>query len=914
MTFPLQPLFRSLVRFPFGRTMMSAALAALLILGVSGPARAQQGSIGGRVADAELGEPLPGVLVELLAPDGRVMRSATTEADGQFRFTGIAPARYSLVFTTIGYETRRLDGVSVRAEPLSLGDVTLVSRAFRLNPVVVTASRTEEKALDAPASVYIVDRRDVEERPATTAVDHVRSIPGVDVVTNGLAQHNVVARGFNNIFSGALFVLTDNRWASVPSLRFNAYNLMPTISDDIERIELVLGPGSALYGPNTSNGVMHILTRSPLETQETAISVMGGEREVFQGSLRHAGLFSENTGYKISGQYFRGRDWHFIDPVEAANREAALAAGADPDTLRIGARDFDAEQFSGEGRLDFRLDDQTTLILSGGFKQIGKSIEMTGIGAAQAEDWRYTYAQARLRRGRLFAQGYVNFSDAGETFLLRDGGLIEDNSLLYVGQIQHGADIGEGERLTYGIDVIRTIPRTDSTINGRNEDRDDITEIGGYVQSETRLGPFVEFVAAFRLDHHDVIDEVVVSPRAAFVFKPAEGHNIRVTYNRAFSQPTTNNLFLDLVSSPTLRGLPFAVRAAGAEKGFTFRRDPTGQPLMRSPFTPEALGGPAQFLPLDVTPFWPAAVQILAQQAQQLGQPLPPQLIQFLLASGPTGAQVESALGKLNATTLQFDPVEDVADVKPIDPTITNTFEVGYKGLAAERLLLGIDVYYSRVEDFIGPLLVETPNVFLDQTSLAAFLGPRLAAIGVPQQLSALIIGGLSRIPLASVTPENTSGEPADILLTYRNLDETIDLWGVDVGGTFLATDFLSFTGTYSFTSDDLFRNVGGISDIALNAPKHKASLAGEYRNERHGLTVELRGRFMDAFPVQSGVYTGRVPSYVLLDGNVAYRLPFSRSTDITLTGVNILDNRHREIVGAPELGRTVFLRLRQAF
>lgn len=946
MTFRLQPLSQSFVRFSLGRVTSCAVVAAFLTLSASARALAQQGSITGRVIDAELAEALPGVLVELLEPGGRVIRSLTTEADGQFRFTAIAPARYSLVFSTIGYETRRLDGVNVRAEPLALGDVTLVSRAFRLNPVVVTASRREEKALDAPASVYTVETREIEERPATTTVDYVRGIPGVDVVSNGLAQHNTVARGFNNIFSGALYVLTDNRWASVPSLRFNAYNLIPTVNDDIERIEFVLGPGSALYGPNVDKGVMHILTRSPLRDQQTFVSVMGGEREIFQGSLRHAGLASENVGYKITGQYFRGREWRFLDPVELENAEAAQPCLADytvtnpacqpfliavdelpprEELERIAVRDFDAENFSGEARLDFKLADETGLILSGGFKQIGSSIELTGIGAAQAKDWRYTYVQARFRHKRLFAQSYINFSDAGDTYILRTGAPITDNSLLYVGQVQHGVDVGERERLTYGVDVIRTIPKTEGTINGRNEDSDDITEVGGYVQSETRLSPAVDFVAALRLDYHDVVDEVVASPRAAFVFKPAEGHNFRVTYNRAFSQPTTVNLFLDILSSPTLGGLPFAIVASGAKDGFRFSRE-CGGLCMHSPFTPPALGGPPQPLPLDVTPFWPAAVQILAAQAARDPRlaNVPPQvvqgLVQFLLANQPNATQVQSIMRRLDRFTGTFVEVQDVPDLKPIDPTITNTIEVGYKGIAAERFLLGVDVYYSIVEDFIGPLDIETPNVFLEPASLTAFLGPRLgAALGplapllaqlglTAEQVAQIIIEGLARVPLGSVTPDNTTGGPADLLLTYKNFEDNLDLWGIDLGATFLATDWLSLTGSYSFASKNFFED----EDVALNAPKHKASLGAEYRNERRGLTVELRGRFVDAFPVQTGEFAGRVPSYVVFDGNLTYRPAFARSTDITVTGLNILDNDHREMVGAPEIGRLLLVRLRQ--
>jgi len=230
-----------------GRWLLCAAAALALLFGVQGLALAQQGAVTGRVTDAESAAPLSGVTVEVTTGVvASAVASTSTDADGQFRLTGIAAGTYSLVFTSIGYETKRVDGVAVSSGAVSVGTVELTSIVFRLNPVVVTASRTQEKALDAPASVYTVESEDIQERTATTPVDHMRTLPGADVVTTGLAQHNVVARGFNNVFSGALFVLTDNRWATVPSLRFNAYNLIPVTSEDIERIEELLGPGSAL--------------------------------------------------------------------------------------------------------------------------------------------------------------------------------------------------------------------------------------------------------------------------------------------------------------------------------------------------------------------------------------------------------------------------------------------------------------------------------------------------------------------------------------------------------------------------------------------------------------------------------------------------------------------------------------------
>jgi len=137
---------------------------------------------------------------------------------------------------------------------------------------VTSVTGRPDKVVDAPAGVTIVTQQAVATRPSLTVVDHIKSVPGLDVSTGGIVQSNVVSRGFNNAFSGTLLTLQDYRFATVPSLRVNVPFLFTNINEDIERVEVVLGPAAALYGPNSSSGVMHIVTRSPFESQGTTVT------------------------------------------------------------------------------------------------------------------------------------------------------------------------------------------------------------------------------------------------------------------------------------------------------------------------------------------------------------------------------------------------------------------------------------------------------------------------------------------------------------------------------------------------------------------------------------------------------------------------------------------------------------------
>ena len=879
-------------------TLFSVAMAISI---PSAVVQAQQGTITGQVTDIETGQPLSGAAVEALGQAGAV---GTNDA-GQFTMS-VAPGTHSIVVTLIGYETTRVDGVGVDAGATADVAISVRSQALLLNPIVVTASRRQEKALDAPASIATVSANEIARVAGTTVADHVRALPGVDAVQTGINQGTLVARGFNNVFSGSLLTIIDNRYARIPSLRFNAYQMFPTTDLDIERIEVALGPGAALYGPNASNGVMHIITSSPIDKQGSSISLAGGERSIFHGQFRTSVSPSESFGMKISGQYFRGNDWEYVDPLEPPN-----------------ARDYFAERYSVDARFDVRFADDGELIFNGGSSTIGNGVEMTGIGASQVKGWGYNFGQARLSKGRLFAQAFLNQTDAGaETFLLRTTQPVVDMSRTMALQFQHGVDVGSWQSFTYGVDWQRTEPRTGGTIFGRNEDDDVIAEVGAYLHSETSLGDKVDIVTAIRVDDHNRLADVNISPRAALVIKPAENQNFRLTFNRAFATPSTTNLFLDIVAAriPVTADIGYNIRALGVPSGgFSFGAQCPGGLMsycMRSPLTP----GP---LPANAALFWDALIQFLPSIDPRLAL-----LIDFLKSPGalPGDPALGTVFRRLDQAAygaggdpfpIDNSPTENIGD---LTSTINNTIEAGYKGLIRDRVRLSADMYFSRVENFVGPLRIITPNVFLDPASTQAFIlhrvAPLIQAGLITAEQAGIIVAALASVPIGTVVPDQV--DSPDLLVTYRNFGE-VDFWGADLAAQILVSDRLQISGNYSFQSDECFDfNEDGrctsTDDIALNAPNHKGSLGFTFDDQAAGFSFQGRVRMTGAFPMNSGVYIGDVDGYKVVDAAVGYRLPFQPGTRLSLTANNVLDNVHQEFVGAPEVGRMLLFRVQYDF
>ena len=836
-------------------------------------------------------------------------------------------------------------------------DVALKPSLLNFGVISVTASRTPEKIVDAPASVSVVKAEDIQERTTLTPTEHIKGLPAVDVASTGLNQSNAVVRGFNSIFSGALLVLVDDRLARVPSLRFNAYNFISTPNDDIERIEIVSGPGSALYGPNTANGVMHLVTKSPFESQGTTVSLGGGERSLDIGSIRHAGSYQNRIGYKVSAQYYQGNDWESSEPAEPDKIQLVRLTTSGEETVGdsiVNNRDFDIEKITADARVDFLVNEDISLRLNSGFNR-ASSIELTGLGAGQAIDWSYNYYQARAKYKDLFVQAFVNMSDAGDTYLLSSGRLIVDKSRLWVAQMQHRYAPSDRINLTYGVDAIYTRPNTGATINGRHEDDDNIDELGVYLQSDMKLSDKVKLIAAARVDDNNRLKDMVFSPRAALVYQPKPTQNFRATYNRAYSTPDNNNLFLDILQRPDVFGIGAAfgpsraidLRVQGVpETGFTWRMGDEG-PAFHSPFAPMLGESYTSSDYIDFNdPDFTDVMWTVGRGATLSG------LSDTLAARGYSSAEIAAVVGAVNSvaplgasgvtnTLMTFDPdikgfvkssVDDIADIKRLEPTITQTFELGYKGDLGNRFSFSVDAYRTNKDNFIGPLTVETPNVFLDPASLQLYLGPQFATNyaaasdatkaalnaldtngnGTPvDELTAMFTGGAASIPFGTASPEQAY-VPDAVLVTYRNFGD-VSFYGTDFAFAFHLRQNWDLGGSYSYVSKNFFaKNDDQVHDINLNAPKHKFALSLRWSHQEHGLTAQTRFRFVDAFDMDSPFFGSTVESYRIVDLNVGWR--FFEATNLSVTVQNLLDEKHIEFVGGPELGRLAIARITQTF
>ena len=886
-------------------------VALLLLVAGAMPAFAQgSGAIAGRVTDVVTGAGVADVLVRASTTTGRAGQ-VNTSADGSFRIAGLAAGSYNVTASFIGFSPKTATNVVVTAGGTTTVNAAQTKVVTSLTQVTVTTSRgKQERVLDAPAQISVVTAKEIAERPSLTVADHLKSTPGIDVSTGGLTQSNIVSRGFNNAFSGSMLMLQDYRFAGVPSLRVNVPFLFTGSNDDIERIEVLLGPASALYGPNSGAGVLHVITKSPFDSKGTTFSMDMGERSLFRTAIRHAGVLGERVGYKISAEQMSARDWDYVDPGEPVRFDTAqrvpIGRRGDPNF-----RDYAVRKYTFEGRLDLKPTNDLTLISTVGYTNIPSGTELTGAnGTSQIHDFTYLNFQQRINYKRFFGQIFLNESNAGGqsplsdqgTYLLRSGQPIVDNSRVFAVQAVQGFDFGSRQQFTVGGDFIWTNPRTGGTINGGNELGDNVKEIGAFIQSETKLNSKFDLIAALRFDNHSAIDETMLSPRLALLWRPNASNSLRISYNRAFSTPANFAFFLDLISTPNAAP-GFDVRAEGnpPKVGWNYDRGCAGGPnnglCMRTPFTgggsPVASSSGAALPGLFRLLSGTLRAGFSAALAGALGPLAPGAATAYVNALGtlaPTDAQVGSRISFVDRPTTPINEAS-LTTIAPLKPGYNSTYEIGWKGLAFQKLRFDASVWYQQRGDIGASASLLTPSVYTDPATTQAYLagnatliGALTAAIrpgfpagpagdamaaGTAAAISGSLAGAmfspttgtLRGAPLGTISFDNRSRvRDGSLLATYQSITgKSINVFGFDLGTEYALTNTWSLLGTVSALSKNNFSDLGNIGGNNLplmsNSPRLKGTATIRYSNSETGWTTEARVRTWSSYAINSGVY-----------------------------------------------------------
>ena len=188
------------------------------------------------------------------------------------------------------------------AEPPSNELASLDLQAL-MNIEITSVSRRPERLSDAAASVFVITGDQVRRSGATNLPEALRLAPNLDVVQVSAGAYSVSARGLSNTSANKLLVLIDGRSVYTPLFSGVFWDVQDVLLDDIDRIEVISGPGGTLWGVNAVNGVINIITLSAKKTQGGLLTAGGGNRKTI-GSLRYGEKAGENGDFRVYGKYF----------------------------------------------------------------------------------------------------------------------------------------------------------------------------------------------------------------------------------------------------------------------------------------------------------------------------------------------------------------------------------------------------------------------------------------------------------------------------------------------------------------------------------------------------------------------------------------------------------------------------------
>src|SRR3984957_12953585 len=188
----------------------------------------------------------------------------------------------------------------------NIPDVTQITLEDLMNLQVTSVSKRAQKLADAAAAIFVITQDDIRRSGASSIPEALRLAPGLEVARIDENKWAIGSRGFNGRFDNKLLVLIDGRSVYTPLFSGVYWNVQDVMLEDVDRIEVIRGPGATLWGANAVDGVINIITKSAKLTQGGLVSAGGGNEERGSVAARYGDKIGGDTTYRVYGKYF---DW-----------------------------------------------------------------------------------------------------------------------------------------------------------------------------------------------------------------------------------------------------------------------------------------------------------------------------------------------------------------------------------------------------------------------------------------------------------------------------------------------------------------------------------------------------------------------------------------------------------------------------
>jgi iron complex outermembrane receptor protein len=425
----------------------------------------------------------------------------------------------------------------------NLEDSALLSLDQLINLDVTSVNKKEERAFDSAAAVSVLNGDEILRSGATSIPEALRAIPGMDVAQLNSGEWAISSRGFNGQFADDMLVLEDGRSLYNPLFSGVFWDLQQSMLEDLDRIEVIRGPGATVWGANAVNGVINIETKSARDTQGALVYASGGDPVLTSDGGRYGGKLGDETYYRI---FATGQDNNEF-PLQATGTAASNSFQGTQGGFRV-------DHYGDEDRthLTWQGDISTSALDDG--NTTGSDVNSVARLDREFSD------RSSLEVQAYYDRLYHNLSDVcAETFDTLDL------------TAQHTFGWGERNDVIWGLGYRVVFSQTESA-NPFIVDEGSVPNLqlfSAFVQDEFKLVPDrLTFTVGSKIEHNDITG-FEAEPDVRVVFKPVVHQTLWASVSRAvrtpdllegthafalgFTPPPTNGFFPAVVGNPGVK-------------------------------------------------------------------------------------------------------------------------------------------------------------------------------------------------------------------------------------------------------------------------------------------------------------------------------------------------------------------------
>ncbi|MBK5186609.1 MAG: TonB-dependent receptor plug domain-containing protein, partial [Gemmatimonadaceae bacterium] len=371
---------------------------------------------------------------------------------------------------------------------------------------VTSVSKQPEKLSEVASPIQVITNDEIRRSGATSIPEALRLAPNLQVAQVGAHQWAITARGFNSTTANKLLVLVDGRTVYTPLFSGVFWDIQDVLLEDVDRIEVISGPGGAVWGANAVNGVINIITKSAKDTKGLYAEAGGGSSPNAFGAARYGGTMGARTSFRAYGQYF-DRD----NEVYANGDDAA-------DSWRMG---------QGGLRFDAQTTRRDALMVKGdaygGNEQVPTGGTSTAGGGSLTTRWSRTISETSNVSLQLYYD-HTQLSNPEPTSQFAPSGTLKDRLDTYDLDFEHRFALGNRNRAVWGLGYRFTHDVVDNSPSlGFLPLRLDHSLVSGFVQDEISLLRTLFLTLGTKAEHNDYTGfEIEPTARLRWSFAPTQ--------------------------------------------------------------------------------------------------------------------------------------------------------------------------------------------------------------------------------------------------------------------------------------------------------------------------------------------------------------------------------------------------------